>query len=92
MVSGETIVLSDWLASHPDSPLPTLKESEQVLIDEALRRNNGNQTLAASLLGLSREALNKRLARQNRAKNNSGYGSSLHGVNYRPCDDKSMEI
>ena len=56
--------LTDWLASHPDSPLPTLKEGEQVLIDEALRRSNGNQTLAAGLVGMSREALNKRLRRR----------------------------
>ncbi|MBF0169601.1 MAG: sigma-54-dependent Fis family transcriptional regulator [Nitrospinae bacterium] len=41
--------------------LPTLKEAEQGLIDEAMRRADGNQTVAARLLGLSRTALNKRL-------------------------------
>jgi DNA-binding NtrC family response regulator len=42
---------------------PTLKESEEFLISEALRRSNGNQSIAASLLGISRQALNKRLKR-----------------------------
>jgi two-component system nitrogen regulation response regulator GlnG len=45
------------------SKLPSLKEAEQMLIDEALRRSNGNQTLAAQLLGMTRSALNKRLTR-----------------------------
>jgi DNA-binding NtrC family response regulator len=40
----------------PD-PLPTLKQAEEALIREALRRAEGNQTQAAGLLGLSRRAL-----------------------------------
>ncbi len=44
---------------------PTLKEAENYLIAEALKRSDGNQGIAASLLGLTRQALNKRL---NRAK------------------------
>jgi len=44
--------------------LPTLRESEQRLIDEALKRADGNQGVAAGLLGLSRQALNKRLSRR----------------------------
>ena len=43
--------------------LPTLREAEQLLIDEALNRSNGNQTIAARLLGLTRRALNNRLSR-----------------------------
>jgi DNA-binding NtrC family response regulator len=43
--------------------LPTLRESEDDLIAEALRRAEGNQGVAAGLLGLSRQALNKRLSR-----------------------------
>jgi len=43
--------------------LPTLKQTENLLIDEALRRTNGNQTIAARLLGISRRALNNRLRR-----------------------------
>jgi transcriptional regulator with PAS, ATPase and Fis domain len=41
--------------------LPTLKQAEQLLIDEALRRSHGNQSIAALSLGISRQALNKRL-------------------------------
>ncbi|XOB66153.1 sigma-54-dependent transcriptional regulator [Deferribacteres bacterium DY0037] len=40
---------------------PTFKEMEMRLIKEALRRTDGNQSRAASLLGISRQALNKRL-------------------------------
>jgi DNA-binding NtrC family response regulator len=43
--------------------LPTLKETEQMLIDEALKRSHGNRTIAAQLLGLSRRALSNRLSR-----------------------------
>jgi DNA-binding NtrC family response regulator len=41
--------------------LPTLKQAEQLLVSEALKRSNGNQAIAASLLGITRQALNKRL-------------------------------
>jgi DNA-binding protein Fis len=37
---------------------------EEALIAEALRRADGNQGVAAGLLGLSRQALNKRLTRR----------------------------
>jgi DNA-binding NtrC family response regulator len=47
----------------PDN-LPSLKEMEARLVEEALRRSNGNQGIAASLLGVSRTALNKRLNRK----------------------------
>ena len=43
--------------------LPSLKEAEEALVEEALRRSGGNQTIAAQLLGLTRSALNKRLTR-----------------------------
>ncbi len=43
--------------------LPTLKNAEMMLIEEALRRANGNQAIAAQLLGLSRRALSNRLMR-----------------------------
>ena len=42
---------------------PTLKEAENHLISEALKLSNGNQGIAASLLGITRHALNKRLNR-----------------------------
>lgn len=44
--------------------LPTLDEAEDALVSEALRRAEGNQGIAATLLGLSRQALNKRLSRR----------------------------
>lgn len=44
----------------PDK-LPTLKEMENLLVNEALRRSKGNQGIAASMLGITRQALNKRL-------------------------------
>jgi len=45
--------------------LPTLKQIEQLLIDEALKRSNRNQSIAALSLGISRQALNKRLQKAN---------------------------
>ena len=44
--------------------LPTLKEAEDFLIREALRQSCGNQRAAAIMLGISRQALNKRLIRE----------------------------
>jgi DNA-binding NtrC family response regulator len=43
---------------------PTLREAEDAIIEEALRRAEGNQTIAAELLGVSRRALNNRLRRK----------------------------
>ncbi len=52
--NGESPYASlDWL--------PTLAHSNDLLIEEAMRRAQGNQTLAARLLGISRPALNRRL-------------------------------
>jgi DNA-binding NtrC family response regulator len=41
--------------------LPTLKQAERFLVAEAMRRAEGNQSIAAMSLGISRQALNKRL-------------------------------
>jgi DNA-binding NtrC family response regulator len=38
-------------------PLPTLAEARGLLIREALQRANGNQSIAARLLGISQPAL-----------------------------------
>ena len=46
--------------------LPTLKEAEEFLVQETLKRAAGNQGVAASMLGISRQALNKRLSRKKR--------------------------
>ncbi|MFQ5584131.1 MAG: sigma-54-dependent transcriptional regulator [Calditrichia bacterium] len=42
---------------------PTLREATQLLIEEAMQRANGNQNIAARMLGISRRALNNRLSR-----------------------------
>ncbi len=44
--------------------LPTLKEAQRLLIEEAMRRSQGNQTLAAHLLGITQSGLNKALKRE----------------------------
>ena len=48
---------------NPEERFPTLKEAELLHIENALRRSGGNQGTAAALLGISRPALNRRLAR-----------------------------
>ena len=44
--------------------LPTLKEAEDALVEKALQQAKGNQGIAASFLGITRQALNKRLTRK----------------------------
>lgn len=44
-----------------ESSFPTLKGATRFLIEEAMRRCEGNQSQAAKLLGISRQALNQRL-------------------------------
>jgi len=46
--------------------LPTLKEFEKMLIDEALNRAENNQRIAAEILGMTRRALNNRLQRSSK--------------------------
>ncbi len=53
-------------ALFPDR-LPTLKEAEQHLVDAALKHADGNQGIAAGMLGLTRQALNKRLVRSKKS-------------------------
>ncbi len=45
----------------PFEPIPTLKDSEKMLIAEAPKRSQESQTIAARLLGISPQALNRRL-------------------------------
>ncbi len=42
-------------------PLPTLNQLQEIMIEEALKRADGNQSAAAEMLGMTRQALNKRL-------------------------------
>jgi DNA-binding NtrC family response regulator len=41
--------------------LPTFGDAAELLVEEAMRRAAGNQSLAARLLGISQPALSKRL-------------------------------
>jgi DNA-binding NtrC family response regulator len=43
------------------SRLPTIREATELLVAEALKRTDGNQSVAARLLGISQQALSKRL-------------------------------
>ena len=56
-------LLSPELLSGLAGRFPTLKEAESYLISEALKMSNNNQGIAASMLGVTRQALNKRLTR-----------------------------
>lgn len=43
------------------SRLPTIKQATELLIDEAMKRAENNQSIAARMLGISQQALSKRL-------------------------------
>jgi two-component system nitrogen regulation response regulator GlnG len=58
-----TIVPASIAGALPD-PLPKLKEAEDLLLTEALRRADGNQGVAATMLGITRQAVNQRLMRR----------------------------
>lgn len=62
--------------SFPEQ-LPTLSAMTDLLIDEALRRAGGKQTIASALLGISQPALSKRLKR--RAKTQPEKSPEFHG-------------
>ncbi len=49
------------------SRLPTLRQAKECLIDEALRRSRGNQSIAAGLVGISHQALNQWLKKRGRS-------------------------
>jgi DNA-binding NtrC family response regulator len=57
--SKRSIILRDG----DEERMPTLDEAEAVLIEQALDLAGGNQGVAASYLGISRNALNKRIVR-----------------------------
>jgi DNA-binding NtrC family response regulator len=45
-------------------PLPTIKQATQMLIEQAMLRSGNNQSTAAAMLGISQQALSKRLRQQ----------------------------
>lgn len=45
------------------SQFPTFRNAELLMIKEALKRSDNNQTIAAQLLGITRRALNNRIQR-----------------------------
>ena len=66
-------------AGNPFLPLerlPTLAESRELLVDEALRRAEGNQSIAARLLGISQSALSKWLKATRASSQGSGRGET----------------
>ncbi|MBI9053302.1 MAG: sigma-54-dependent Fis family transcriptional regulator [Bacteroidales bacterium] len=50
---------------HAYDNLPSIKEVEDQLIQEALHRSEGNQSIAAKILGISRQTLNKKIKTDN---------------------------
>ncbi|TCS41068.1 sigma-54-dependent transcriptional regulator [Reinekea marinisedimentorum] len=45
--------------------LPTIQEASDLLVNEAMRRAGGNQSIASRLLGISQPALSKRIRKSN---------------------------
>ncbi|MGW8193195.1 MAG: helix-turn-helix domain-containing protein, partial [Desulforhopalus sp.] len=45
-------------------PLPTIKQATRMLVEEAMQRAGNNQSIAAAMLGISQQALSKRLQKQ----------------------------
>jgi transcriptional regulator with PAS, ATPase and Fis domain len=55
--------------------LPTIKEATRLLVTEAMKRGGGNQSLAAKMLGITQQALSKRLKKEKEeAKRLTGAG------------------
>jgi two-component system, NtrC family, nitrogen regulation response regulator GlnG len=57
--------------------LPSLKHAENLLIAEAMKRSRGNQAIAASMLGITRQALNRRLRLGRNQNDGSGRGATF---------------
>ncbi|MBV1790806.1 sigma-54 dependent transcriptional regulator [Marinobacterium sp. D7] len=57
------VVAEERAVFVPDEPLPSLHDVTDLLVQEAMRRAEGNQSIAARLLGVSQPALSKRLKR-----------------------------
>ncbi len=55
--------LEEFHTRDPDllAPLPTLKDASRELVEKALKQTGGNQSAAAGILGISQQALSKRI-------------------------------
>jgi DNA-binding NtrC family response regulator len=65
MMSGEL----HWFQAF--NPLPSLKQAENLLIREAMKQAKGNQTIAAQILGITRQTLINKLKKQSEGNNTS---------------------
>ncbi len=59
--TGKKSTGQEPLILFPADQLPTPRQSQTLLIKEALKRAKNNQSVAAQLLGISRQALNRRV-------------------------------
>lgn len=59
--AAKTDLAKQSVLFHEDEPLPTLTQLNKLLIEEAMKRANSNQSLAARMLGISQPALSKRI-------------------------------
>ncbi len=68
--AGQTVELVNEAKIDEEAPfrafknLPTIKEASRMLVNEAMYRSHGNQSIAAKMLGISQPALSKRLKKQ----------------------------
>jgi DNA-binding protein Fis len=60
-IDSKHLLQGEKLMASFSEQLPTLKQTEQLLISEAMKRARRNQAIAAQWLGITRQALNKRL-------------------------------
>ncbi|OQY58382.1 MAG: hypothetical protein B6245_12195 [Desulfobacteraceae bacterium 4572_88] len=52
------------LLMFPSSKLPTIQQATELLVAEAMKRSDRNQSIAAGMLGISQQALSKRLKKK----------------------------
>ncbi|MGE9294758.1 MAG: sigma-54-dependent transcriptional regulator [Puniceicoccales bacterium] len=63
VAARETDGLGARVATDPAAPPLSKEESEKRLLRRALQESNGNRTLAAKMMGISRRTLHRKLAR-----------------------------
>jgi DNA-binding NtrC family response regulator len=60
-VKDDTLDTAAPTSLETDKGLPTLKEASNLLVEKAMEQAGGNQSAAARILGISQQALSKRL-------------------------------